>query len=175
MKGSRRQVLRWGGGVLATLALPPAVGRARVIVEIRMQGRPDGSHVWFDPIGVRVEPGQTVRWTNLDPGNSHTSTAYHPSIADRPLRMPEAAKPWNSDYLLPDESFSAALSEPGVYDYYCQPHEHAGMVGRIVVGTPHSWNEAVNKSERDRSLPTVAIDAFPSVEEILSKGIVRRA
>jgi|SRR5687767_2405287 len=175
MIGSRRQVLRWGGGVLATLALPPAVGRARVIVEIRMQGRPDGSHVWFDPIGVRVEPGQTVRWTNLDPGNSHTSTAYHPSIADRPLRMPEAAKPWNSDYLLPDESFSAALSEPGVYDYYCQPHEHAGMVGRIVVGTPHSWNEAVNKSERDRSLPTVAIDAFPSVEEILSKGIVRRA
>jgi plastocyanin len=145
------------------------------MVEIRMQGRPDGSHVWFDPIGVRVEPGQTVRWTNLDPGNSHTSTAYHPSIADRPLRMPEAAKPWNSDYLLPDESFSAALSEPGVYDYYCQPHEHAGMVGRIVVGTPHSWNEAVNKSERDRSLPTVAIDAFPSVEEILSKGIVRRA
>jgi len=175
MIGSRRQVLRWGGGVLATLALPPAVGRARVIVEIRMQGRPDGSHVWFDPIGVRVEPGQTVRWTNLDPGNSHTSTAYHPSIADRPLRMPEAAKPWNSDYLLPDESFSAALSEPGVYDYYCQPHEHAGMVGRIVVGTPQSWNEALNKAERDRSLPTVAIDAFPSVEEILSKGIVRRA
>ena len=24
----------------------------------------------------------------------------------------------------------------GVYDYYCVPHEHAGMVGRIVVGTP---------------------------------------
>ena len=175
MKGSRRQVLRWGGGVLATLALPPAVGRARGIVEIRMQGRPDGSHVWFDPIGVRVEPGQTVRWTNLDPGNSHTSTAYHPSIADRPLRMPEDAKPWNSDYLLPNESFSATLSEPGVYDYYCQPHEHAGMVARIVVGTPQSWNEALNKAERDRSLPMAAIDAFPSVEEILSKGIVRRA
>jgi hypothetical protein len=89
--------------------------------------------------------------------------------------MPEDAKPWDSDYLLPNESFSATLSEPGVYDYYCQPHEHAGMVGRIVVGTPQSWNEALNKAERDRSLPMAAIDAFPSVEEILSKGTVRRA
>jgi hypothetical protein len=49
------------------------------------------------------------------------------------------------------------------------------MVARIVVGTPQSWNEALNKAERNRSLPMAAIDAFPSVEEILSKGIVRRA
>ena len=39
-----------------------------------MRGKADGSHVWFDPIGVHVQPGQTVRWTNRDPGNSHTVT-----------------------------------------------------------------------------------------------------
>ena len=175
MKGSRRQALRWGGGVLATLALPPAVGRARSIVEIRMQGRPDGSHVWFDPIGVRVEPGQTLRWTNLDPGNSHTSTAYHPSIADRPLRMPEDAKPWDSDYLLPNESFSATLSEPGVYDYYCQPHEHAGMVARIVVGRPAAAPQTASPEDPALTpLPEVALSGFPSVEDILAQGVVRR-
>ena len=37
-----------------------------------MRGEADGSHVWFDPIGVHLKPGQTVRWTNRDPGNSHT-------------------------------------------------------------------------------------------------------
>ena len=43
-----------------------------------MQGNADGSKVWFDPIGVLVQPGQTIRWTNRDPGNAHTTTAYHP-------------------------------------------------------------------------------------------------
>ena len=35
---------------------------------------------------------------------------------------------------MPGEAFEVMLTEPGVYDYYCVPHEHAGMVGRIVVG-----------------------------------------
>ena len=80
----------------------PSPGRP---VEIRMQGNADGSHVWFDPIGLHIQPGQTIRWINLDPGNSHTATAYHPKNFDRPLRIPEDAEPWNSDYLLPNESF----------------------------------------------------------------------
>ena len=37
---------------------------------------------------------------------------------------------------MPGESFEVELTEPGVYDYFCIPHEHAGMVGRIVVGGP---------------------------------------
>lgn len=73
---SRRSVLKAGAGLLAGLI--PAAVRAQDIVEIRMRGTPDGSEVWFDPIGVLVRPGQTIRWTNIDPGNSHTSTAYHP-------------------------------------------------------------------------------------------------
>ena len=99
-----------------------------------MQGRGGGSHVWFDPIGLLVRPGQTVRWTNREAGNVHTATAYHPANLDRPLRIPRAALPWDSDYLMPGESFAVELTEPGVYDYFCIPHEHAGMVGRIVVG-----------------------------------------
>ena len=57
-----------------------------------------------------------VQWTNKDAGNSHTTTAYHPDNEDRPLRIPAGADPWNSDYLLPDQSFSVVLIEPGVYD-----------------------------------------------------------
>ena len=28
------------------------------------------------------------------------------------------------------------LTVEGVYDYFCAPHEMAGMVGRIIVGRP---------------------------------------
>jgi plastocyanin len=142
-------------------------------VEIAMTGRSDGSRVWFDPVGLVVEPGQTVRWVNRDNVNSHTSTAYHPANFDKPRRLPEAAAPWDSDYLLPGEAFEVTLTEPGVYDYFCVPHEHAGMVGRIVVGSaqPQGWSDG--PGARD-GIPDVALRGFPAVEDILQKRVVRR-
>jgi plastocyanin len=175
MIATRRGVLLLGGGIAAALSLRtlsrPA--RAEDFVEIEMHGLADGSDVWFDPIGIHVEPGRTVRWTNRNPGNVHTSTAYHPSLSDRPQRIPDGATPWDSDYLMPDQSFTLTLTVPGVYDYYCIPHEHAGMVGRIVVGTPpaESWMQAAG---RDGDIPEIALRAFPDVEAIVRDGIVRR-
>lgn len=172
---TRRQMIEAGGGIfLAALLSRHAFAASNDIVDVEMHGRDDGAHVWFDPAGIHIEPGQAVRWTNRDPGNSHTVTSYHPDIFDRPLRIPANAKPWNSDYLLPGQSFSVTLTVPGVYDYYCVPHEHAGMVGRIVVGTP----QPVAPSAANPSLtplPDVALNGFPPVDEIIAKGIVRRA
>lgn len=175
MTPTRRDILRAaGGGLVAALPWGWPAARAADVVEIRMQGRPDGSHVWFDPIGVRIRPGQTVRWINLDPGNSHTATAYHPANFDRPRRMPAEAAPWNSDYLLPEESFAVTLTVQGVYDYCCIPHELAGMVGRIVVGAPQAsgWMQSADNAN---GLPEEALRAFPAVEEIMRQGIVRHA
>ncbi len=165
-----------GGGLLAALATPPLAAGAGDTIEIRMQGRADGSHVWFDPVGIRLEPGQTVRWVNRDPGNSHTATAYHPANFGRPRRIPERATPWDSGYLLPDETFAVTLIEPGIYDYYCVPHEHAGMVGRLIVGAPqrHGWPTAPTGADRGGAVPRAALNAFPTVEEIMREGIVRR-
>ena len=146
--------------------------RAADPIEIVMGGRPDGSHVWFDPIGLHVEPGQTVRWVNRDAGNSHTATAYHPDNFGRPRRIPPAAKPWDSDYLLPGESFSITLTKPGVYDYYCVPHEHAGMVGRIVVGHPDNTEPFEASGDDLEALPEVALANLPSVDRILADGQV---
>ncbi len=139
-----------------------------------MRGSADGSRVWFDPIGVLIDSRQTVRWTNLDPGNSHTTTAYHPANFDRPRRIPGKAVPWNSDYLLPNETFSVILTQPGVYDFYCVPHEHAGMVGRIVVGTPDPSGWPSDPSQTTNGLPEAALKMFPPVEEIMRAKIVRR-
>jgi plastocyanin len=172
---TRRHLLQAGGGLVAALAFPPLAVGASGTVEIVMQGRDNGAHVWFDPIGVRIEPGQSIRWTNRDPGNAHTTTAYHPSLFDRPQRIPLRAKAWNSDYLLPNESFAVALTEPGVYDFYCIPHEHAGMVGRIIVGMPRPEGDKSPESSGLTPVPQAALDAFPPIEEIMQKGIVRRA
>jgi plastocyanin len=170
---TRRRMMEAGGGILAALVIRPAAAPAGDVVDITMRGKADGSHVWFDPIGVHIQPGHTVCWTNRDPGNSHTVTSYHPEIFERPLRIPVGAKPWNSDYLMPSESFSQTFTIEGIYDYYCVPHEHAGMVGRIVVGAPAAVDPVAATPEAGLTpLPAEALNGFPSVEEIVAKGLV---
>lgn len=160
----RRGILRIGGGALAAL-VAPRLARAHGpmphgdAIDIGMAGTTNGSHVWFDPIGLHVPPGTTVIWRNQDAGNVHTATAYA-------NRIPKGVHPWDSDYLLPNETYGVLLTEAGVYDYFCRPHEVAGMVGRIVVG------DARIAPYSDADLPAVAARTFPSVEEIVAKGRV---
>lgn len=168
---TRRHFVEGGGGLLLAALLARPAFSAPQFVDIEMRGKDNGAHVWFEPWGIHIEPGQTVRWTNRDPANSHTTTAYHPDVFDRPLRVPAGAKPWNSDYLLPGQSFAVTLAVPGIYDYYCVPHEEAGMVGRIVVGRP----QPVVTTAMDPSLtplPNPALNGFPAVDEIIAKGVV---
>ena len=176
---TRRRVLGVGGAFIAELASPAFGAPVNEVVEIRMRGNSDGSQVWFEPAGVHIEPGQLVRWINADPGNSHTSTAYHPKNDDRPLRIPKGADPWDSDYLLPDQRFEVTLTVAGVYDYFCTPHEQASMVGRIVVGRPHQTNArrpdrtAGSRQDQEPAFE-IAESAFPTVAEILRKGRVNQ-
>ncbi|WP_244510675.1 cupredoxin domain-containing protein [Microvirga guangxiensis] len=109
-------------------------------------------------------------------GNSHTATAYHWKNFERPQRIPEGAEPWNSDYLLPNESFSVTLTVEGIYDFYCVQNEHAGMVGRINVGQPgrSSVYSVFTQAAGGEAIPEIALQAFPPVDEIMRQGIVRR-
>jgi plastocyanin len=167
---TRRTLLAGGAAALAAPCRPTwAAGR---VVEIRMRGNKDGSRVWFDPIGVLIQPGDTLRWIGTDAGNSHTATAYHPDNDNRALRIPAGAKPWNSDYLLPNEKFDVRLTVEGVYDYLCIPHEHAGMVGRLVVGRPVGF-PFLTGSRKWQPLPEIALKGFPDTERIVAEGAVR--
>jgi len=162
---TRRHTLMLGGGLLVTLAAPRNLAAADAAV-IEMSGTARGERVWFTPIGIAIDPGATLRFENRDRVNSHTSTSYHPDLFDRPLRIPQGAEPWDSGFLMPGEHFDLTLIKPGVYDYYCQPHEHAGMVGRIVVGTPDDADWQPESSETG-DIPEVALTAFPAVDAIL--------
>src|SRR5215218_8108873 len=163
---SRRLLLAGGGLALAAPALRRA--SAAAAAEIRMRSDPEGAQVGFDPIGLRVAPGTTVRW--VVEANVHTATAYHPANGGHPLRIPEHAAPWDSDYLVePGEVFEVTLTAEGVYDYFCTPHEAAGMVGRIVVGRPGG----PGATSPGQGVPPAARAAFPSVQRIMAEGIVR--
>jgi plastocyanin len=176
---SRRAFLKAGGLALAGYGIAPLFGlrlHASVGPElIDMRSDALGARVWFDPIGLYVKPGTTVRWVARE--NVHTTTAYHPSNDHHALRIPEGAMPWDSGFLVkPGATFDVTLTVPGVYDYYCMPHEGAGMVGRIVVGKgigpgalPFDYWVGKTGTGDWRSVPDAARAAFPSVERILAE------
>ena len=188
---TRREFLRAGGLALAGLAAggaDPRVAGARLarvlsgssgrVAEIRMGSDSLGSRVWFDPVGLLVAPGTTVRWV-LE-ANVHSATAYHPTNGSWAPRIPAGAEPWDSGILTePGQTFERRLDVPGVYDYYCIPHEMAGMVGRIVV-TPagESGNHIREPGPASGGLrppSAAALAALPSIEAIVRNGSVRPA
>lgn len=88
----------------------------------------------FDPIGLYVQPGETVRFISTRIGIT-TLTAYHPRNDNHELRIPETAVPFDLGYpekLLFDWKFEVE----GTYDYFSKYQEVLGMIGRIVVGRP---------------------------------------
>jgi plastocyanin len=179
---SRREFLKAGGLVAAGLGTASLLGmRLHSSSEpalIEMRSNALGSRVWFDPIGIYIQPGTTVRWIARE--NVHTTTAYHPHNDHHSLRIPDGAVPWDSGFLVTSgATFDVTLDVPGVYDYYCVPHEAAGMVGRIVVGTqagvgarPFDYWVGKPGTDRWRRVPDAARAAFPSVTRILAERVV---
>ncbi|WP_435195479.1 plastocyanin/azurin family copper-binding protein [Natronomonas sp. EA1] len=100
-------------------------------VTVRLVATGDGYA--FDPPVQQLQPGQTVEWQVVD--GTHDIEAYAPAN-DRPRRIPNAGLAWRSGMMGPGESFAFTIDAPGVYDYFCRPHEGSGMVGSLVVGTP---------------------------------------
>ncbi|MBI2818966.1 MAG: hypothetical protein HYX73_03220 [Acidobacteria bacterium] len=143
---NRRDILR-GFGVVA-LSLPglrfPAWGAQSapplrpqsdipVINTMSVYGR---GQWYYDPVGLYIRKGQTVRWNCTKWGV--TVTAFHPSNDNHELRIPEAAEPFDSGVLgqTYKNTFDWTFDVEGTYDYFSRNHEILGMVGRIVVGSP---------------------------------------
>ena len=176
LRFGRRALLAAGGLLLAG----PLVRRAAAadVAVIHMVSDTLGTVVGFDPVGLHVRPGTTVRW--VVQSNVHTTAAYHPRNANHSLRIPEGATPWDSGYLVnPGNHFEVKLTVEGVYDYFCLPHEAAGMVGRIVVdapsgpGTlPFDYFKGRPEAKDWQPVPEVAQAAFPAVAEIMRLGKV---
>lgn len=145
-----------------TTATPDATDGAALVEMIT-----DNQGSYFDPKGLVVEPGTTVRFVNES--GSHGASAYHPDNEGQPLRIPTEADPWDSPiYSEPDRRFEVTLDVEGVYDFYCPPHESMGMVGRIIVGEPQ---DGPGTSPPD-DLPPGARESLPSITDVLENGSV---
>ena len=106
-----------------------------IVREVSMETEPredrPNPEFYFDPTGLYVEPGDTVRFSAVSP--FHNVMAYHPGFAQT-RRVPEDVPPISSPMFAEGGYWLYTFDEPGVYDLYCGPHEFLGMVVRVVVG-----------------------------------------
>ena len=75
----------------------------------------------YSPTPITVDPGDTVRWTNLD-------TAQHSAVSVK--------EGFVSAVIGQNQSASVTFNDPGTFEYVCAVHG-ASMKGTVVVrGTP---------------------------------------
>ena len=81
----------------------------------------DAGMLAFEPSNVTISAGDSVKFVN-------NKLAPHNAVFDghEELSHPDLA-------FAPGESWEETFSNPGTYDFYCEPHRGAGMVGKIVV------------------------------------------
>lgn len=99
-----------------------------ILVEIRGTA----TDARFEPAVVKIKPGDVLRFVVRE--GLHTVTAYHPDNR-RPLRIPEAAEPFDSGLLTEGDIWMLQITVRGMYDYFCLPHEKMGHAGRIISGS----------------------------------------
>lgn len=125
----------------------------------------DGEY-YFDPVGLHVEPGETVTWINES--GAHTTTSYSPENPSASVRrIPDGADPWHSQtFTESGATFEYTFEVEGTYEYYCVPHKTLGMVGRIICGEPGGIGE-------EEPIPDgTATGEVPSSDVIVEQGSV---
>ena len=81
----------------------------------------DAGMLAFEPSTVNISAGDSIKFVNnkLAPHNAvfegHDELS-HPDLA-----------------FAPGESWEETFSSAGTFDFYCEPHRGAGMVGKVVV------------------------------------------
>jgi|SRR5271168_1258882 len=87
----------------------------------------------YEPAKLEIKVGETVEWKNLGSSVHHASSDPSSAINPADVSNPPGAKPFDSGFLQPGQSFTYTFTVPGRYRYICAPHETSGMTGEIVV------------------------------------------
>eukprot|EP00793_Prasinoderma_coloniale_P002898 PRCOL_00002380-RA len=89
----------------------------------------DSGALVFDPATVTISKGDSVTWTN-NAGFPHNVVFDEDAVPDGV----DVDSLSSYDLLnAPGESHSATFDVAGTYEYYCEPHQGAGMAGKVVV------------------------------------------
>lgn len=112
---------------LLVIALAGTVAQAHTVV-VKMT-----NSLKFVPAHVTISVGDAVEWKNVS-DLVHTATDVpKKAVNTKDASLPSGAKPFNSGYLKPGQTYRHVFHIAGVYHYFCIPHEPLGMVGTVTV------------------------------------------
>lgn len=110
--------------LLASAALIAALGGAAVAetFEVQMLNKGESGAMVFEPSGLRIAIGDTVKFVATDRGHNAESVKG---------MMPEGAEDFAGKI---NEEIEVTFTEAGFYGVQCKPHFAMGMVMAIAVG-----------------------------------------
>ena len=87
----------------------------------------------FQPTSLTVPRGATVSWNNAGQ-TTHTVTADPAKAVNKAdAALPTGAEAWDSGSMAGGQSFRRTFDVPGMYKYFCLPHESIGMLATVIV------------------------------------------
>lgn len=93
----------------------------------------------FTPDSIAINVGDTVTWTNVQGShNVNGSMAKYPNNPEFFDNGAPSSTAW---------TFKQVFTKAGLYDYQCDPHVGAGMVGKVLVGGATS-NESLSSNSQ---------------------------
>ena len=120
----RAVVLSLALGLTVAAALE-STARGGAVHVVRMTSDGHGRHFMFEPTLLVIAPGNRVRFLVVDPGHNCQSI---------PGMVPEEGTRWRGGI---GREIEIGLEVEGVYGFMCRAHYAIGMVGLVVVGSPH--------------------------------------
>ena len=110
-------------GCIPTRPPPPPLTRSTLPPPL-----PTGSPV-FDPATVTIAKGESITWVN-NVGFPHNIVFDEDAVPGGV----NAEALGHEEYLnAPGEKHTVKFDTAGEYSYYCEPHQGAGMVGKVIV------------------------------------------
>ncbi len=81
----------------------------------------DAGMLAFEPSDINISAGDTIKFVNNKLAPHNAIFEGHDELSHSDLAF------------APGESWEKTFSTAGSYDFYCEPHRGAGMVGTVVV------------------------------------------
>ncbi|GAQ83122.1 plastocyanin [Klebsormidium nitens] len=120
---SFKKIAQTAGVSVATLAVAFSANAAN----IKMGG--DGGELAFIPSSVNVSAGETITFTN-NAGFPHNIVFDEDAV---PAGVDAGALSHDDLVNAKGDVVTITLTKAGEYEYYCEPHQGAGMTGKITV------------------------------------------
>jgi len=113
--------------LLASFAVKSRAAKPSIVIQ--MMDMPAS----FLPERETIKVDDTVERKNVGNQLHHVTTDPSAALKRSDVSSPAEAKPFDSGFIKPGESFTPTFSIPETYRYTCAVHENKGMNGELVV------------------------------------------